>query len=328
MSNGDGKYRLDQIGPANYHHNVMIGQYDSEKYEIIYESFYSNPNNLPESAFPALAFRYVNDNWQSIKTYPPIYSQTASPLKLQQGSTSTTRLFFTGREFPGQSLRYMKIENGQWTIKSSIKYLPSGDVNKILWNGSKVLDIYYLINGEKFFDFSFPESCVLSKSPGGSEILVVLMQTKKLPIDYVSTLIDERLYANYQPLLAYDLSNDVLSQLTNFIIGDTPSFNGFNFSCADHNGDGYDDIVMSRDGLKPLILINNRQGQLVSFESPGIPLPTIPGNPRAIQSKFGDFDGDGIGDLMYFSNGPVDSQGTTTPMHIILYRGLKNLNLE
>ena len=91
---------------------------------------------------------------------------------------------------------------------------------------------------------------------------------------------------------------------------------GSGIKCQDLNSDGFDDIIMITSGQKPIIYINDGTGAFDRIDSSIFPGTS---NLGAVVNAYGDIDGDGVPDLLYFS--AIGSGDTRFP----IYKGLRKL---
>jgi hypothetical protein len=85
MSNGEGTYRVDKVGPKMYHHNVTLIKYEKNKWEALFASEPSTEN-------PAFAYRFVNGAWVKNTAYPYLQGSTITALPVRENEDFTTRL--------------------------------------------------------------------------------------------------------------------------------------------------------------------------------------------------------------------------------------------
>jgi hypothetical protein len=327
MSNGDGTYRVDKLSPAIYGHNLTAVQYDLNKFELLTGSEDMGTTNLPSSSFPAAAWRYTNGAWVRQLTYPYMTGAATLAMPANNNATATSSLLTLGLINANISIELLKKSNGSWALADSISFASSGNANVINWNGTTGTTPIVNWNNQKYLYFTFYEMCLLKINPSEKSLGVVQVSSTILPSNYSGETLNENSLIKYQPLWLFDTSNDQLSQVLNKIDGDTPNSNSYHFLCGDKNGDGYDDIFMSRDGLKPNILLNNKSGKLVAYDTSDFPSPPSFYPKNTSQSVYDDLDGDGIPDLIYFTNQPIDPSGNEVPKGLMVYKGTQKIKL-
>jgi hypothetical protein len=309
VSNGDGTYRVDKVDPKAYYHNVTLIQYEPNKFEAL---FHSSGNDLVGNPTPAVAFRNIDNKWvQQINAYPGLQGATITALPLKKGETSTN-LFTAVWSWPSIAL-YRRSglsppPSPAWSKISEINFYPDASTNKFLV-------------GDQYFNYLiFWESCAFKLYPDGNDNLAFLTAPDESP---------------YQPFIFYSVINEKLIPISSIIEGETPYFNTYYFQCEDVNKDGFDDIFMSRKDnrtygafthAKPAIYLNNKKGKLITIDDKYI--PSIPDRYGQSSARFVDINGDGIRDLIYWSEGGADgSHRTAINGPVSIYKGLKQVSL-
>ena len=338
ISNGDGSYRIDNIGQANYYHSVAISNNIIGGKDIVFESY--NPgsgNKLPDSAFPALSYRWSDGGWKSITNYPHLTVSTHIFLPPASNMASSSQLFtishFTsdGTNTPSPTPTLYTLNNAIWSVTGDINILPSKNkISVINWNGQlSTNENEYLINGSYYTLFSFWESCSIKLKPSGSNVVLALLSASYIPSSYDgSTALNENSMMKYNSFVAYDTSNNLITNLGDVVQNQMPDIQSYNFDCKDINNDGYEDMINYQSNGYPAAFINNKNGLLQKINlNPGIDIPIVPSNysQNSLQAKYDDLDDDGINDLIYFTQQPVFAVGGLVPNPIVIYKGIKNI---
>jgi hypothetical protein len=164
---------------------------------------------------------------------------------------------------------------------------------------------------------NFWESCAIKLNANSSSVLALLAAPD--------------LSAPYQPFLWYGADGNILKPLASPIAGETPNFHTYNFQCEDVNGDGLDDIFMSRrdnftyggySKMKPILYMNNGRGALVAFDK----FPAPPESYSDSRTFMADLNNDGIKDLVIWDIGPENTTYSISNKNpIVIVKGLKKI---
>ena len=300
MSNGNGTYRVDKVGPSMYHHNITLIEYGDNKFEAL---FSSNPENNGGNS-PSVAFKYDEKVWKEVTSYPMLQGASTTALR-RAGQSPVTDGLISACSWPSLIL-YERAGNGQWVSSSEIRFEKDsrGKIN---------------LNGLYFDTLNFWESCPL--------------RLNAIEGQYSAFLAAPDNAAPYQPFLFLKRLSGKLELAESVIIGEEPYNHTYYFQCEDFNGDGYDDIFMTRikssafganSTMSSIIYLNNKSGKLVART----PFPAPNKNYAPAFSYYADLNGDGVKDLIYWTSRGADGTGKLIPNPITIHYGLKNLSLS
>lgn len=291
LSNGEGKYQLSTPDPdedALWYHAVAAVPNGLGYYDLILRS-------KPGSTDPALAYRWVNGLWTSLDSYPYLQGWEI------QGSSN---YIWASETF--SAVLYALTDSG-WSLVDnySTASLRGETVQVKTWNGElsqqSTVDLYDKLR----VSFAFSEQCILDDG----ELFVSAVDSRILPEDWrEKSFVVETEMIQDSPFMLFDINNQQLRLRDDLLPSQLSTFHSYRFSCDDYNFDGLDDIFASAlNGTNVLYLQQADQ----SFEPQSqliFPSQTSFTNANQVRSLFDDLNGDGIIDLLYYTNTP-DYQG-------------------
>lgn len=308
VSQGNGSYKIVNLGNPDYFHSVAKADNNLGGFDIVLNGFDSKGTQ---------AFRYSNGSFNSVNTYPTNFgaftnkfypqltTNSASP-KMISGNVSTLTLFTNS-------------SSGQWTQSDTYNIPSLGSVPFVTWQNSTTTVNLLKIGGYNLIGTAFSESCLLTLNPKTDPVFIVNLNANILPSNYSSGTLYQNSLNGFNGLFGFNTSNSKLQLIDNLFSGSNyiSSTNNQLFDCFDINKDGYEDIAEYPEGQKPILFINNRNSQLINTDTTS--LPSLPLNLPIPSSLMVDIDGDGITDLLYFSK-----IANTESSQIYIYKGLKN----
>lgn len=262
---------------------------------------------------PATAFRWVNDSWMQIPSYPAVnVGMNFFPRPLANLGSQALITISTNPDDGVASLELKTLVNGSWIINSRYAY-PFQMVDVINWNTAPIQTQRSIVQGIDMLYSTFEDSCFLKLYPT-SVTPILLGRMTGFPIsktwDGVS-VIQLGAINSISMLVPFDMTGNVLSPMTASVF-DVPLVDQFFFryKCEDINGDGYQDVVINTNGSNPsgkvgipVFYINNKNGKLIRTSIDGLPRPPQNSSGWADSfSEYEDMNGDGIKDLIYYTS--------------------------
>ena len=285
LSRGDGTYAIVPFGPTAYQHGVATARTATGAYDIILDyNAYSVAGNsfVPTAPYPFAGF-------------------TFSPAATVAGGT--TDLWFTedGRQAKPSTLQlHTRSGAGSWSQRGAFEFSSFRQIQWITWSAD--LGPAYVVNyrGRELVGGAFYNTCALRLTPGQPPVFLASFNTTYYPGGIANLTVVRQ--GDMTPIALLMAFRADATQLTEIPIVSDPVGVFFSLTCADLNGDGYDDVFSDAgiDGEKPLIFLNTRAGTLTKLLSARLPPP-----PRGWQARawLADTDGDGIKDLIYYPGG-------------------------
>ena len=312
MSQPNGTYSLQEFGVQDYMSAVAIVENDVGGVDALFDGFNLNLMQV---------YRYVSGVFNRIMGYPS-NTQVASILAYPrvQRDKGSEKIVTTG----GSVETYLKANN-VWSFASRYS-IPSVNSNVQIFShtGNLVNTALSEFDGMKVTSYSFDFSCLLKITPQSEPIVIAGFSGGLVPSAYIGGILDEGSLTTFNTLFAFDTNNGSVNRLAN-IFSDKYFELGHiaHLDCKDINGDGYDDLVVSKsanDGGRPMIYLNSKNGKLMRYDTASFPaLPISEGESASVIS---DLDGDGISELILF---PRSVDYSNNSLSIRVYKGLKKL---
>lgn len=311
LSNSNGTYQKVAFGEKRYHHSVEILPLSSGGFNILLDNDeeYQFQNNtfvkIPSS--PKRGFgTYVVYSEQKSKTPNFLFSELMDD--------SYTKPNYLG---------LFKMDGGQkWEQQSIFKWENFKQIDYIDWAGGNYKSNVISYNGKEYISGGFYESVALRLYPNSAPVPIVHFATSYLPGGTQGrNFVNSNETQAWSKLMAFESVNGLLQEIN--IISDPEGPYNINFMDAkDINNDGYDDLITYPyiDGAKPRVYLNNQAGRLILINSNKLPQVQLNGS---YNSAFGDIDGDGIEDLIFFPGNGCSCNNTCTTF--LLYKGRKRL---
>jgi hypothetical protein len=323
MSTRKGKYRVDLVEPANWFHGIDVAKNNAGGYDAVANGFgYGNDESI--------AFRNVNNQWQTVSGYP----RTSLTMSFNNDVQVEATQLVTGGLQSAASLQLMKKTNNIWVQSSSIVF-DSKIIPFTTWQGSNIEATAISLNGNDIVSAGYDETCMARLTPKGNMTVIARMNGYIITGGYnqnMGRIKEGDLNSSaYHSLHTYEIVGDKFIRKMDLISGEDTSLTFNQYECRDINGDGYVDIVGYPDTVgypdpkkgRPVIYINNGQGKLVAFSSGDFPVaPDCYGYTR---TRMADLNQDGIEDLIVFRQEPSGSSCGTAP--IMIYYGNKKIKL-
>jgi hypothetical protein len=322
VSNKSGSYTVQQFFPVAASGTVQAVPNDVGGFDFVYPT---------SPASPVAAFRWQNNNWVQITSYPSAsvgmyFLPSTSP---NGGSTS---LITNPNTSAGPSALELKsCTNGVWESLSTYGF-PASIVDAISWNGNLVKTNYSTVLGIKMLYATFESECSIKLTPNSANpIILARMLGFPTPPSWDGvSLLDERGINGISFLVPFSMAGGVLKPIDT-VVFDKPLLNQSftNYQCIDINGDDYQDVVINLQGSNiyktigtPVFYINNKNGQLIQTTVADLPQP--PQNENGwgdSNSAYEDINGDGIKDLLYFTSYGFN----LTDYQVQIYYGKRNV---
>jgi hypothetical protein len=291
MSKGDGTYKVQKFGLNTYHHSVEIVDDLTHGKVVLFEGPTQN------------AYTYKNNEFIELNSWPILNAGTF--LGYKSNNRNDTNKIITQTGYPVASLLlYAKDTIGKWIELATWKF----EKTRTVQIGTSTLDqtskIAYTYEGKEFLDNGFGglyESCSLRLNPRDELIPVIHWTPSTLPSDSQKKLVFSwnDIGMPTSVLLAFKESYGTLIEQD--IFQNKQNQENINFiNCKDFNNDGYDDLSQHpyRNGARPILHINNKNGKLIKIDENKFPLGP---NKESWTSMFIDNLEKNTSDLIYFS---------------------------
>ena len=338
ISDIDGKYKIVNFGEYNWYHSVGTGKdYNGNifitgggfikdnktGYAIDKDKIFNISYPLP--SISANAFEFLNTD----KTkYSDLLVMTGNQDKFS----------VEGYKFIKESASWEKIGTifQNFTFVANEQFLTySNDLSK----STTVVDF----NGLKLLaggGYSITESCTIKITPNSPKTVIMKMELPLIKNYIPGKIINQNIdISTGIKLIGVDINEErILNQ--NLVIQDEV-IDGYiqgypNFECFDINGDGYEDIVAypaakasgdpdKRSDAQPYIYLNQKNGKFKRFTTTQMSKFQSHNYIDIETSLVGDFDGDGIKDIVIY---PMNTGSNTITVNrdIKFYKGIKRIN--
>lgn len=310
LSQGNGQYQVTQLGTADWLHTVAVADNEVGGLDVLFQGF----NNVGVQAF-----RYVSNVVSAITTYPTTLSAfTFNFFPRLSANTSSQKAVSTGNT---NSLDLYIKSSGSWSVVDTYT-IPSGQqVPYLTWQQSLTTANLMSFAGYDLIGTAINETCLVKLSPNASPIVIANLNGSLLPGGYQGGTVSESGLNVFNGLIGFDTSGNTFTHLSSLFTNLETNYTGNFFDCKDINGDGYQDVAVypNRNGGTPILYINNKQSQLVHYDTSSF--PAAPSSFGTASSLLYDFNGDGVKDLLYFPKN-FSSSGSNA---FKLYTGIRNL---
>lgn len=291
MSNSDGTYRIDEIeGYWNWYHAVTAVQNELGTHDLVLRSEDINHNG-------GLGFRSINEQWEQVEDYPPLGNWSLK---------SHENILFTAN--PELTLVVYRNNGSDWDTAASISYKDQFSEQEIqlqTWNGQMATQQYIDIFGKKRISTAFAESCILNNG----ELFLAQFDSRVLPDDWQSMeFVIEGDMALEKPFLLYEIEEDALVLREELMPDQDADKHTYRFECDDKTGDGLDDVFAINEDGTTTLYIQNGEGYFERFNGGLVPLSNSY-NSNQTRGIYIDLNGDGILDILSYSNTPSDNNG-------------------
>ena len=322
LSNGKGQYTVGRFGTYQWGYDVHLMDNELGKKDLV-----STP--IGYGTGPD-AWRYSN-GWNQLATNYGWITTPYTVIFKERAISGGSRIAITGSSQNlnlGLSL-YERTSNTDWSRVSDLSF---GNYTWITWTGwnTSVNPIQLIsVDGQDYINPTLQLGCELKIKPDADSVAVMIFGAYKLPTAvYNGTSLFEGVNMTYQSkLVGVSAAGHLLSRLNLPVRNEVTNFSPYRMMCGDVNGDGYDDIVVLQLDRStksyPFIYINDKQGGFSLVDPKNIPSALPIG--YGVSSIYADIDGDGISDLLYWTEGGVDANGTA-PVQMQLFRGLRNIS--
>ncbi len=319
MSRGDGRYQMIPLGDPAWG-----------------AGFVQLDNSAGARDLVAVSYSHPAQGW----TYAPSGGWTRVPGFDWVGGQGSV---FFGRSAPGTAssvavktvlnaqqvgLELFLAQGGAWSKVDTLAY-PASQVQKLCCNNQQPTPATMTrIDGKDLIDPSFGFSCLIRRTPSSSPEMLTVFEAQEIVGGYTGQVID---YARtplsqvfqimaFSPSSTQRLIRNPLT-IRNEVQVDVKANR---MSCADVNGDGYDDIVLhvSKNGQTPLVYLNDRSGAFDRLAASALPPSPNYGGQGLSNYILADLDGDGVEDLLYFPI--VGTAGARISLQ--LHRGLRKID--
>ena len=319
MSNQNGPYKIERLPEYATSNNLQLVDNKLGTKDIV---FNISPNakagqyRYVDGQFVSLKkpFDWVNGIWMQESEYPEItVGVTFFPAATSSGSTKLVGGITNSDNAMG--LEVQEKVDGVWQ-KTSTYLIPSKTVNMLNWNNQILPTQVGEIEGLNLTYLTFEMGCILKdRNDLNSKSKYISMMTGFLvppSWDGVSDILEPSTGVNFP--VAFDVSGD-LKPLENFFDWKDYNSSYLHMQCIDLNKDGYDDLVLHKAGSVFLdkeggvdIYLNSKNEELVYTNIKDLPMADL--SPDAwgdSASYMGDFDGDGLTDILFYTQGPAPS---------------------
>ena len=321
LSDGKGQYTFGRFGTYQWGYDFHLMDNELGRKDVI-----STP--IGYGTGPD-AWRYLN-GWNQLSSSYRWISTPFSVIFRERVVAEGSRIAITGI---GQDLSlglslYERSSSTDWSHVSDLSF---GTYTWIPWTGwnTSVSPIQLIsVDGQDYVNPTLQLGCELKIRPTTESVAVMIFGSYKLPTAvYNGAPLFEGVNMTYQSkLMGVSVANHSLARSNLSIKNEVTDFSPYRMICEDVNGDGYDDIVVLQLDRStksyPLIYINDRQGGFSLVDQKYFP-PALPVG-YGVSSIYTDIDGDGISDLVYWTEGGVDANGKG-PVQIQIYKGLRNI---
>jgi hypothetical protein len=315
----NGRYSIVKFGDLNWYHSIGAGVGNDGIGFVTGAGFYGTSKT-------GYSFS-GNTSATKTNTLPPISPNTFEFISTG-ANTSTDYLIQTGIYPNIFSIDGYKVQSdGTWKLLNTIQspfpiiayenfvdYTSDTSLNPVAdMSGTKVL-----LGG----GYSITESCKIRIFPGDPESVIMKMELPTIP-KYISGKIirNEELVVGNK-LIRVQIADDQIKSSPLTIVDEVifDGLNGYiNFECFDFNRDGYQDIVVFRLGKgkggdqieytdsSPFIYLNQKDGTFKRIATELIPAMLPIHYTDLLTTIIGDFNGDGMNDVILFPSNPGGS---------------------
>lgn len=303
-----GGYSVATVGVPDWFHAVDVFQSSGSKKLAVFAGF----NPIGPQAFGDAA-----GVWNAASV--PLPALSGLTFRFMRSSPSAERddILVTGGLIDASGLDVFTRTDAGWQRGAGYQPPFSRTVRVVSWNG----DVSYVnrvdIGSDAYAAAGFDESCTMQRTPTSPEIFIGRLSANRLPGGYSGELLRQTDLPTVYDLLAFEIRDGALHRV-DLGLNEPVSQDFFNFfECADVNGDGYSDIVVShqRASGAPDVYLNDSANGFRKVLKSAFPVSGLGGTPRSILE---DLDGDDIPELITFTL-------FSSPQVIQVYRGLKRL---
>ena len=304
MSNGDGTYSILRTGcndPCGTGYNAHKMDNEVGSIDVVTQPIgYGGTNEF---------WRYTNA-WISVATFPigrnglVFFGGTDSnPASLTYSSASRVN------GVPGVDLHTRSSYGDEWVKKDSLVTVADAIISTTWtsWNGDQGPIDVKLLDGEYYIGGSFEYGCEISDQSDSDLNLIYLQAGYKLDTYYDGMdIVEGRDMRWVYKLFGFSAKDGSLTSIPIKLQGNVDlEDNSYRISCEDINSDGRDDIVVATWGYDthPHVYINTGADDFSLLrESFWPPMSEVLKNSQPV---YGDVNGDGLPDIIYFSGASV-----------------------
>ena len=330
LSGADGKYTWKTFGAPGFWQSINAGRDGLGNVFVMGGGSFTLPND---------AYSYLGGAFTKVVGAAPNINATAFEFLTPAGkSTSEVVINVSSNNLLGLEA-YVRSSSGDWQLAGSLAspYPKVGTIQILTWTNSLATADVLSMNGVYIAGqgtgIAISKSCQLRLTPTSSPLALFLMPQARISNYVPGVQIKESdLISGFGVIGASVINGQIAA--TNPIINneETAGVNANEFDCKDINGDGYDDIVIyaMRRGTasaSPIVYLNNKDGTFSKSTYNNFVSMSPDSQVDLESSIIGDFDGDGIPDVVIFPSSPP-SQNTSQAYKgtMKFFKGLRKLN--
>ena len=310
MSNGDGTYSILRTGcndPCGTGYNAHKMDNEVGSIDVVTQPIgYGGTNEF---------WRYVNE-WVTVATFPigrnglTFFRGTDSnPASLTYSSASRVN------GLPGVDLHTRSSYGDEWVKKDSLVTVADAIISTTWtsWNGDQGPIDVKLLDGAYYIGGSFEYGCEISDQSDSALNLIYLQAGYKLDAYYDGMdIVEGRDMRWVYKLFGFSAKDGSLTSVPMEVQGNVDlTDNSYRISCEDINSDGRDDIVVATWGYDthPHVYINTGEDNFSLLRESV--WPPMSESLKNSQPVYGDVNGDGLPDIIYFSGASVRESAST-----------------
>ena len=304
MSDGDGTYSILRTGcndPCGTGYNAHIMDNEVGSIDVVTQPIgYGGSNEF---------WRYVNE-WESVGAFSVgvsglvFFSRTSSE-SASLAYSSATRV----SGVPGVDLHARPSYSDEWVKKDSVITVADSIISTTwtAWNGDEGPIDLRVLDGEYYLGGTFEYGCEITTQSDSDLNLIYLQAGYKLDSYYDGMdIVEGRDMSWVYKLFGFSAKDGSLTAVPIEVEGNVDlADNSYRITCEDVNSDGRDDIVVATWGYDthPHVYINTGGNKFSLLrESFWPPMSEALKNSQPV---YGDVNGDGLHDIIYFSGASV-----------------------